>query len=84
MLSESQEDLIKLFNDYSSIVLEVKYETKYGKGFKILAPQQMLQILPIPPAQVKADNTSEKLLNEVRQNILCKELKRLLNKCIII
>ena len=84
MLSESREGLIKLFNDYSSIVLEAKYETKYGKGFKILAPQQMLQRLPTAPAQVKAGSTSEKLLNEIRQIILCKELKKLLNKCIII
>ena len=29
----------------------------------------MLQRLPIPVAQVKADNTSENLLNEIRQII---------------
>ena len=29
----------------------------------------MLQILPIAPAQVKVGNTSENLLNEVRQLI---------------
>ena len=34
---------------------------------KILTPKQMLQRLPIALAQVKAGNTSENLLNEIRQ-----------------
>ena len=34
---------------------------------KILTPKQMLQRLPIAPAQVKADNNSENLLNEITQ-----------------
>ena len=38
-----------------------------GKGLKILTPKQMLQRLPIAPAQVKAGNNSESLLNEIRQ-----------------
>ena len=41
-------------------------ETK-GKGLKILTPKQMIQILPIALAQVKAGNNSENLLNEIRQ-----------------
>ena len=41
-------------------------ETK-GKGLKILTPKQMLQRLPIAPAQVKAGNNLESLLNEIRQ-----------------
>ena len=36
---------------------------------KILSPKQMIQRLPIALAQVKAGNTSEKLLNELRQVI---------------
>ena len=48
---------------------EVKYKTKYGEGLKILTPKQMLQRLPIALAQVKAGNTSEDLLNEIRQII---------------
>ena len=43
------------------------YETKQGKGLKILIPKQMLQRLPLTFAQVKAVNNSEKLLNEIRQ-----------------
>ena len=33
----------------------------------MLSPEQILQRLPIALAQVKADNTSENLLNEIRQ-----------------
>ena len=36
-------------------------------NLKILTPKQMLQRLPIVLAQVKAGNTSENLLNEIRQ-----------------
>ena len=36
-------------------------------GLKILTPNQMLKILPIALAQIKAGNNSESLLNEIRQ-----------------
>ena len=36
---------------------------------KILTPKQMLQRLPIPLTQEKADNTYKNLLNEIRQII---------------
>ena len=39
------------------------------KLIKILTPKQMLQRLAIALAQVKAGNTSENLLNEIRQTI---------------
>ena len=39
----------------------------HHKHIKILTPKQMLQRLPITLVQVKAGNTSEKLLNEIRQ-----------------
>ena len=38
-----------------------------GAGLKILTPNQMLQRLPVTPAQMKAGNNSESLLNEIRQ-----------------
>ena len=41
----------------------------------------MLPKLPVALAQVKAGNTSENLLNEIRQ-ILCIEQKKLLKKYI--
>ena len=44
------------------------YDSKQeGTGLKILTPKQMLQILPIALAQIKAGNNSKSLLNEIRQ-----------------
>ena len=40
---------------------------KQGKGLKILTPNQMLSRLPISLAQLKAENNSEKLKNDIRQ-----------------
>ena len=40
-----------------------------GTALKILTPKQILQRLPIAPAQVKAGNNSKNLLNEIRQMI---------------
>ena len=68
-------------------ILDFNKEQK-GKGFKILTPKQMLQRIPIALAQIKAGNTSENLLNEIRQiiysYILCIEKKKLLKKYITI
>ena len=41
-------------------------ETK-RTGLQIVTPKQMLQRLPIALVQVKAENNSESLLNEIRQ-----------------
>ena len=54
------------------IILELylklaKHKSKYGEGLKILTPKQMIERLPIALAQVKAGNTSETLLNKIRQ-----------------
>ena len=38
-----------------------------GTGLKVLTPKQMLQRSPIALAQVKSDNNSESLWNEIRQ-----------------
>ena len=43
---------------------------KQGKGLKVLTPKQMLQRLLIALARIKAGNTFENLLNEIRQ-IMC-------------
>ena len=48
---------------------EAKFKAKYGGWLKILNPKQMLQRLPIALGQVKTVNTSENLLNEIRQII---------------
>ena len=45
------------------IMSEAKIKAAKGTGLKILTPKQMLQRLPIAPAQIKAGNNSENLLN---------------------
>ena len=52
------------------MILEAREQAlteQYGKGFKILTPNQMLKRLPVALAQVKAGHNSESLLNEIRQ-----------------
>ena len=43
------------------------HKQQKGKGIQILTRKQMPQRLPRALAQVKAGNTSENLLNEIRQ-----------------
>ena len=62
MLYKGRENVIKFYDDYSSMVAEAK-----GTGLKILTPKQVLQRLPIALAQVKAGNNSKNSLNEIRQ-----------------
>ena len=45
------------------------YKVSDHKQLKILIPGEILQRLPIALAQVKAGNTSENLLNEIRKII---------------
>ena len=65
-----RKQIIDFFKDYSLLLSETKYKTKYGRGPKALIPKQMLQRLPIALTQVKAGNVSENLLNEIIQ-IIC-------------
>ena len=58
-----------MFNNYPSEKSRRIYKSRQGKRLKILTPKQMLQRLPIAPSQVKTDNDSENLLNEIRQII---------------
>ena len=64
-----QETRLKIFDDYSSMMSEAKAKAKAtkGTGLKILTPKQIFQRLPIALAQVKTDNNSESLLNEIKQ-----------------
>ena len=50
------------------------------KRIKILAPKQMLQRLTIALAQVKAGNTSENFINEIRQMIYSLSRKKITEK----
>ena len=70
ILFNGKNSAIKFIEDYVSMILEAKRlakEEKEGKGLKTLTPNQMLKRLPIALAQVKAGNSSDSLLNEIRQ-----------------
>ena len=47
--------------------LKFNKQNQKGEGLKILTPNQLLSRLPIPLAQLKAGNNSEKLKNDIRQ-----------------
>ena len=70
-LYDLRQRIIDLLNDNAKIRSEVIYKSKQNKiegtRLKILTPKQMLWRLPIVLAQVKAGNSSESLLNELRQ-----------------
>ena len=57
MQQQTHKTFTKYWNDYTRMVSEAKYKSVYGKGFKIWAPKQMLQRLPIAFGQVKSVNT---------------------------
>ena len=73
----SRGEVINFFRDYAKMILDASYKIKQegtkqeereqtAEGLKILTVKQMLQILTIALAQVKAGNNSERLLNEIR------------------
>ena len=61
--------VVKLFHDCSTTVSKAKCKATHEEGIEISAPKQMPQRLPIALTQVKAGNTAENLLNEIRQVI---------------
>ena len=80
MLCKARNSVIGFFEDYSSMVSEAKLKTITGTWLKILTPKQMLQRLPIALAQVKADNNSENLSNEIRQTVYSLYQSKEINK----
>ena len=65
-LYNEPEKNFNLYNDYTRMVYEAKYKSIHGEGLKILTLKQMLQRLPMLLGHVKAGNTSENLLNEIK------------------
>ena len=47
-------------------ILDFNEQNQQGSDLKILKPSQMVSRLPISLAQLKAENNSEKLKNEIR------------------
>ena len=64
MLYKARNEAIKFYDDYSSIMSEVKNKATKGTGLIILTPKS-----PIALAQVTAGNNSENLLNEIKQMV---------------
>ena len=69
-----------MFNNYARNISKNIYESKQGKGLKILTPKQMFQRLPIALAQIKAGNNSESLLNEIKQIVYYLYQSKLITK----
>ena len=59
----------KILSDLACTAKDSNCKAFECKQLKILTPKQMLQRLLLAFAQVKAGNTSENLLNEIRQII---------------
>ena len=80
----------RVLNAFDSKIFLIKIEgTDFSEkvsdhsNLKILSPKQMLQRLQTALAQVKASNTSENLLNEIRQIIyFLYRAKETTRKCI--
>ena len=79
----ARDNAIKFIQDYGRMILGAREQAlteQYGKGLKILTPNQMLKRLPIALAQVKAGNNSEGLLNEIRQIVYSLYRSKEINK----
>ena len=67
----SREEVINFFSDCIEMLSDANCDAKQDEtketGLKILTAKQVFQRLPIALAQVKAGNSSESLLNEIRQ-----------------
>ena len=58
----TNQETIKFYDGYSSMISKAKYKTTKERRLKILTSKQMLQRLPIALAQEKAGNNSENYL----------------------
>ena len=61
--TEKPDNIVKIVEE----ILKFNKQYQEGQGIKMLTPNQMLSILPISLAQLKARNNSGKLKNEIRQ-----------------
>ena len=64
-----QKKLLKYEKELRKIIEKISSGSsgsQSGKGLKILTPQQMFTQLPILLAQIKAENSSQELKNEIR------------------
>ena len=77
-LYNTQNSVIKLFDDYSTIASEAKYELIHGKDSKYYLQNKCF--IPVVLAQIKTGNLSENLLNKICQIVyflyLAKEITK--------
>ena len=67
-LSESLDELLRAGTDVNRPG-GIDFRRQQGERLNILTKKQMLSRLPIPLAQIQAENNSQKLKNELRQLI---------------
>ena len=53
--------------DIAELIIYFNNDDQQGQGLKILTPNQMLSRLPLTLAQLKSEDNTEKLKNEIRQ-----------------
>ena len=61
--------LLKKFSTLINYKKDKRCPSDLATSLKVLSPKQLLQRLPIALVQVKAGNTSQNLVNEIRQII---------------
>ena len=69
MLNKVQERVIKWFNNYFIIVSAARQKIIQRGETKILTPKQLLKILSIALAYVKAVNTSENGIHQIKHSL---------------
>ena len=68
-INDAREEVTKFLKDYSAMRNIARYNTTREKRLEIFTAKQLLQRLPISFARENVGNTSENLLNEIRQII---------------
>ena len=68
-INDAREEVTKFLKDYSAMRNIARYDTTREKRLEIFTAKQLLQRLPISFARENVGNTSENLLNEIRQTI---------------
>ena len=68
-INDTREEVTKFLKDYSAMRNIARYDTTREKRLEIFTAKQLLQRLPISFARENVGNTSENLLNEIRQII---------------
>ena len=86
-IEKMSEDQIRIGKPYEILdivkkIFEFNKQNQEGQGLKVLTPSQLLSKIPISLAQLKAENNSEKLNNEIRQLLYFLNCSKKLTKTI--